>query len=172
MRRIGRWFLAFLVLVIAVAVSATIVGTRLPADHVASRTLPVAAPVDTVWALISDFERQPNWRDGLRDVRPLASRAGVDVWEEVYTNGETMSLATTERTPPTRLVRTIADADEMFSGRWEYDLAPAGSGSRLTITERGRVPNPFFRFVSRFLIGHTAQIEAFLNDLDKAVAGG
>lgn len=171
MRRIGRWFLAFFVLVIAVVIAVTTVGTRLSADHVASRSLDVAAPVDSVWALVSDFQRQPAWREGLREVRPMPGRAGTDVWQEVYTDGETLILETTERTPPTRLVRTIADPEAMFSGRWEFELAATGTGTRLTITEHGRVPNPFFRFVARFLIGHTAQIDAFLRDLERGKAG-
>lgn len=102
----------------------------------------------------------------------MPSRAGIDVWQEVYADGETLILETTERVPPARLVRTIADPDAMFSGRWEYQLAPTGTGSRLTITEHGRVPNPFFRFVARFLIGHTATVEAFLHDLNSRVTGG
>lgn len=171
MRRIGRWFLAVVILIIAVAIAATIIGTRLSAEHVASGSLDVAAPVDSVWALISDFQRQPAWREGLREVRPMPARAGIDVWQEVYTDGETLILETTERVPPTRLVRTIADPEAMFSGRWEYDLTPSGAGTRLAITERGRVPNPFFRFVARYLIGHTAQVDAFLRDLDKRVKG-
>lgn len=40
----------------------------------------------------------------------------------------------------------------------EYRLVPDGAGTRVTITENGEVYNPLFRFVSRFLMGHTSTI--------------
>jgi hypothetical protein len=51
----------------------------------------------------------------------------------------------------------------MFSGQWTFEITPAGSNtSILEITERGEVPNPFFRFVSRFIMGHTKSIEQYM----------
>ncbi|HMA23731.1 MAG TPA: hypothetical protein VKP00_07045, partial [Gemmatimonadaceae bacterium] len=41
------------------------------------------------------------------------------------------------------------------------------SASRVTIVERGSVYNPLFRFVSRFFMGHTATIDAYLRALGK-----
>ncbi len=35
--------------------------------------------------------------------------------------------------------------------------------SSVTITERGSVYNPIFRFMSRFIFGHTATVEAYLD---------
>jgi hypothetical protein len=55
-----------------------------------------------------------------------------------------------------------------FGGRWEFDITPAGAdASRVTITERGWVSNPIFRFVSRYVMGHTASLEAYLRALGK-----
>jgi hypothetical protein len=71
----------------------------------------------------------------------------------------------TERQPPRRLVTRIADQSLPFGGTWTYELTPAGSGTRLTITEHGTVFNPVFRFMSRFVFGHAATIERFLKDI-------
>ena len=70
--------------------------------------------------------------------------------------------------PPKRMVARIVDQDLPFGGRWEYDIVPDGpDASRVTITERGWVSNPIFRFVSRFVMGHTATLDAYLRALGK-----
>jgi hypothetical protein len=56
----------------------------------------------------------------------------------------------------------IADPDLPFGGTWTYRLTPKGSGTRLAITEHGEVYNPLFRFVSRFVFGHTATVDRFI----------
>jgi len=71
-----------------------------------------------------------------------------------------------ESIPPARLVTKIADKLP-YGGMWTYELAPDGPGTSLRITEDGEVYNPIFRFVSRFVMGHTATIDASLRDLGK-----
>jgi hypothetical protein len=70
---------------------------------------------------------------------------------------------------PGRHVRKIVNDDLPFGGVWEYSLEPVATGSesgcKLSITERGEVKNPVFRFVSRFIMGHAATIEGYLKDL-------
>lgn len=66
---------------------------------------------------------------------------------------------------PTHLVANIADKGLPFGGSWDYKLEPEGSGTRITITENGEVYNPLFRFVSRYMMGHTATIDKYLKSL-------
>jgi hypothetical protein len=66
---------------------------------------------------------------------------------------------------PTTLVTRITDKSLPFGGRWEYRVAGEGGGSRVRITEHGEVYNPVFRFVSRFIMGHTATASAYLKAL-------
>jgi len=40
-----------------------------------------------------------------------------------------------------------------------------GAGSRVRITEHGEVYNPVFRFVSRFIMGHSSTASAYLKAL-------
>jgi hypothetical protein len=49
-----------------------------------------------------------------------------------------------------------------FGGPWTYELRPEGSATHLTITEHGEVFDPFFRFMSRFVLGHAATMERIL----------
>jgi hypothetical protein len=45
---------------------------------------------------------------------------------------------------------------------------PAAGGTTLTVVERGEVYNPVFRFVSRYVIGHTRTLDAYFADLRHA----
>jgi hypothetical protein len=48
---------------------------------------------------------------------------------------------------------------------WIMDISPAPDGCRLNITERGEVYNPFFRFVSRFVLGYTNTMDTYLRNV-------
>lgn len=64
----------------------------------------------------------------------------------------------------------IADPNLPFGGTWTYDLVPGDQACSLTVTEDGEVYNPLFRFVSRFIIGHTATIDSYLKALQTKLA--
>ncbi len=104
------------------------------------------------------------WRSDVASVTSLGDRNGKPVWQENYKDGNTVALMTTESKPPKRMVREIAE-EGPFSGRWEIDIQPTPEGSTVTITEVGKVPNPIFRFVSRYFIGHTTFMERYLTGL-------
>jgi hypothetical protein len=65
------------------------------------------------------------------------------------------------------MVTRIADKTLTFGGAWTYELSPQGGGTRLVITEHGEVYNPLFRFMSRFVFGHTATLDRYLADLGR-----
>ena len=92
-------------------------------------------------------------------------------WREHGDNG-TITFEIVEARPPARLVRRIADPSLPFGGTWTYELTPHASGTRLTITEAGEVYNPVFRFMSRFVFGHTATMDRFLTDLTARLRQG
>lgn len=163
--RLMIWILAPVAVLVSLLLIVLAVGLSIPRRHVASRTLKTNQPPQVVWAALTDYEGQPAWRKDLKKVERLPDKNGHEVWREVYEDGSPLTMETAEAVAPERLVRIIADEGGPFSGRWEYDIKPEGAGSRLTITERGEVPNPLFRFVSRFMIGHTYFMEKFQKDL-------
>jgi hypothetical protein len=77
-----------------------------------------------------------------------------------------------ESEQPLRLVTRIADPNLPFGGTWTYLIAPEAEGCSIEITEHGEVYNPIFRFVSRFIMGHAATIEAYLSALGKRLEEG
>ena len=150
---------AVLVVIILVVV---IVGLSLPVGHTASRQATLQAGPAQVFAVLADVERYPAWRSDVKSVEVL-SRAPLR-WIEHGSNG-TITFEQIESDAPHRIVGKIADARLPFGGTWTYELAPSGGGTTLTITERGEVYNPVFRFMSRFVFGHTATIDRFIADL-------
>jgi hypothetical protein len=66
-------------------------------------------------------------------------------------------------------VRAVQAFYPRIYGTWTFEFVPEGDGTRLTITERGEVYNPIFRFMSRFVFGHTATMDAFVENLGKRI---
>lgn len=160
-----RWRLGILWVasgVTAGAVAVVLVGLALPAEHEAHGTRRLAAPPERVWAAITGVEQFAAWRPELQ--RAERTREG---WVEIDDWGDRLPLRVTASEPPRRLVTEIADPSLPYGGTWVYDLRPAGAGTELRITERGVVRNPIFRVVSRFILGHTASIERYLDALTR-----
>lgn len=144
------------------------IGAALPRAHVASRTVRLPASRERVWALLTDPAGFPRWRDDVRSVDLLPPRDGRAAWREHSRHGR-ITFEVVSSNPPHALTTAIADRDLPFGGTWEYALTPDGDGTRLVVTERGEVYNPIFRFMSRFVFGHTATIDAFLRALGRAL---
>lgn len=143
-------------LVIVVAV----IGWFLPRDHVATRTATLPTAPDVVWRALTDLDAQVRWRRGLRRVEHLSPTR----FREHGGQGA-ITFEIVEDRAPTRRVTRIADDKLPFGGRWIFELEPAGTGTKLTITEDGFIKNPVFRFLSKTVFSTTATLEHFLADL-------
>jgi uncharacterized protein YndB with AHSA1/START domain len=159
-----RWVLGVVGVLIVVVLVIVVVGYLLPKAHVASVTAQYAAPPDTLWATLTDVSAFPEWRKDLKRVEILPDANGRRTWRE-HGKNDVITYRTEIAEPPRRLVTRIADETLPFGGTWTYELVPAGTGTRLTITEHGEVYNPIFRFVSRFLLGYTGTMTDVLTSL-------
>ena len=153
-------------IVVSLIVAVIVVGYTLPVAHTARRSIELDAAPAEVWRVISDASGYPAWRDDVEAVKLIASVDGRQAWRESGDNGDIEYVATVLE-PPTRMVSRITTPDLPFGGEWEYHLAPAGKGTRVTITERGEVYSPIYRFVSRFILGHTTTMDAYLRALGR-----
>ncbi|MCI0337331.1 MAG: SRPBCC family protein [Acidobacteria bacterium] len=160
------WPLVAIVVLVAVILFVTLIGILLPEEHVASRTIALPQPPQTIWQVVSDFGNTPTWNSEVKSVERLPDRNGHEVWQEEYQRGMKIPLETIESVAPRRLVRRIADENLPFGGTWEYIITPTTEGgSQLIITERGKVRNPVFRFMSRYVFGHATTIDNYLKAL-------
>jgi hypothetical protein len=165
MGKVIRVLVVVVSVLVALILGILIVGLLLPAEHHASRTLVTKQSPQAIWDVINDHTNEPLWRADIANVKSVSKRSDKSIWRENYKDGNVLTLITTEWKPPTRMVRELTDLDGPFSGRWEIDITPTPAGSNVTITEIGRVSNPFFRFVSKYVIGHTTSIEKYLTSL-------
>ncbi len=165
MRKVKRWLILVAGILVALILVVLIGGLMLPEEHHASRTLLTKQSPQTVWEAINDHAGEPQWRSDVASVVSLGERNGKPVWQENYKDGNKVALMTTESKPPIRMVRELTDLEGPFSGRWEIDIGTTTEGSKVMITEIGKVSNPFFRFISKYIIGHTTFMERYLKGL-------
>lgn len=160
--------LVFLLLVVLVVV----IGALLPKEHVASRSVTLNASLEQVWALVLDHQAFPSWRTDVLRVEPRSDPSGHRAWLEVGKRNEIPYIADREvlEGDHAELVTRISDPSLPFGGTWTWAFERAGSQTRLTITEHGIVGPPVFRFMSRFVFGHTASLDAVLKALEAKLA--
>ena len=158
-----KWLLVVVGVIVAVIGTVTVIGMTLPEKHIASRSTHVSLPPDSLWGLITDVERYPEWRTDVDSVQKVDGAVRL-TWREV-SGSDRMTYEATEFESPSHFAAHIADKGLPFGGTWDYQIQPDSTGSRLTITEHGEVYNPIFRFVSRYFIGHTATMDKYLTAL-------
>ncbi|HLJ92018.1 MAG TPA: SRPBCC family protein [Gemmataceae bacterium] len=159
------WIILVIGVLVGVAVLLVVIGLLLPRSHVASRSLTIAAPSEKIWQVITDFQNVPTWHPEVLRVERLPDQHGREIWRETYKGGFLMKLAITERLPPRRLVRTIADEKSPFTGCWEFEIITLDEGSRVAITEKGEIANPLIRLMFRFFMNPAQFLEKYLRAL-------
>jgi hypothetical protein len=115
-------------------------GSMLPRNHKASRTLRVKHAPQDVWNAVT--------------AATGASSVPVDVLENQ---------------PPYRLVTKVKESEKNFGGTWTIAIEAEPLGSALTITEDGWVGNPIFRFMAKYVFGHHATMDGILKQVAKTL---
>ncbi len=132
-----RWTLYIGAVIALIALLVVVIGAMLPKAHAASRTARIPMPPGALHALILQQISEP----------------------------QEYPVRVDRNEPPSLLVTRIVGEKLPFGGTWTYRIAAVPGGSDLTITEDGEVYSPVFRFMSRFVFGHFATIDAFLANL-------
>jgi hypothetical protein len=143
-----------------------LIGSRLPKTHVASRSILLRQSPQNVYTVVRDFASVPKWRSDVKQVEVEAPQGGPVYFREVGKNG-TVNYELVEDVPAQRMVTRIRDTDLGYSGQWTYLFTVENGGTRVTIREDGEVSNVLFRFMSRYVFGHTATIDSYLTSLAK-----
>lgn len=159
-----KWIIRVLVILGLLILAMVITGSILPEKHVASVSREFQSSREEVWTVLTDFGKWPEWRTDLKEIK-----VGNKTFTEISTDGETIDFLIEDFQTPERMVTRITTPELPFGGSWTYELTPYGTGCRLTITENGEVYNALFRFMSKYMFGHTATMEKYLDDLNKKV---
>jgi hypothetical protein len=152
--------------VIVVLVLAVVaVGTLLPKRHIVSRTASFRATPEQLFALIAGPQ---SWRPDVLRCEAVPDSGGRESMRETIRNNETVTYELLDRKPPYSLTRRIATQNLPYSGSWTFSLRRDGDFTVVRIMEDGEVYNPVFRFMSRFVFGHTTTMDAYLHALENA----
>lgn len=142
-----------------------LIGSQLPSAHTASRSIVVRQQRPTVYAVIRDFKSAPAWRSSVKSIEVIETPGQKLRFLEHGSDDVTYEV--TEDVPNQRMVTRILNTDLGYSGKWTYELTDENGGTRVKITEDGEVSNVLFRFMSRYIFGHTSTMDAYLTALAK-----
>ncbi len=160
-----RWALIIVAALAGVALVVVIIGWSLPTTHRARREATVHQPISLVHETITDVAAFPTWRSSVKRIELLPSTDGARRFREHSSNGA-ITYEMRELVAGSRIQTRILDTNLGYGGTWTYELVPTSGGTTVRITEDGIVTNPIFRAVSRFVIGHHATIDRYLEDLN------
>lgn len=152
------------VIVLVFAVMA-LIGSQLPSAHTASRSIVLRQPRPNVYAVIRDFKSASAWRNDVKSIEVTETPGQKLRFLEHGSDDVNYELA--EDVPNQRMVTRILNTDLGYSGQWTYELTDENGGTRVKITEDGEVSNVLFRFMSRYVFGHTSTIDTYLTALAK-----
>lgn len=164
-----KWVLLAVVVLIALIGIMAVIGAFIARDHVAGSSITLHQPPDSVWRVVRDQDSVPQWWPAMRSSVHRVGPDGRDRWEQTL-SGNKMTFVIEADEPPRRLVTRIEAAPGApFGGTWTFEIAPApdAAGSPVTVTERGWIANPIFRFLARFVFGYYATQNGYLVALGK-----
>ena len=159
-------FLIKFVMVIGILVlgGAWIYGRGLPREHVASASIVLVAPADTVFKLVRNLEGSASWWRDVKGVRRITEHRR-EAWELDMGSMGKMPLEVTRVVQGREVVVTvIGDEDAAWGGIWRYVVNDSPSGTEVTVTEEGWVASPLIRLVQKVVGPHRA-IERYLRAL-------
>lgn len=148
-------------------------GRAQPADHASTVTAEVPAGPDEVMALLTAFDRRPEWRPHVERIARIADgEGGRPVWRELDPSGDRFDFVVAEVGADTLSLHTAHPEDIGMVATWTWTVTPGeGRGSRITLTERGTVDNEFFRGYWALADGQYRAIEEDLAALSAALGG-
>ena len=142
-----------------------LIGSQLPSAHTASRSIVLRQTRPNVYAVIRDFKSAPAWRNDVKSI-DVTETPGQKL-HFIEHGSDDVSYEVVEEVPNQRIVTRILNTDLGYSGQWTYELTDEKGGTRVKITEDGEVSNVLFRFMSRYIFGHTSSIDSYLTALGK-----
>ncbi len=138
-----------------------VIGSFVPVTHTVAMSVEVGSPGPAVWAALDNIDDFPSWCPGVDRVEILPDRNGNRSFRQ-YQGRNSFVLEETLKQPPTRVVRTIADDKQFFSGEWDHQIKDLGNGrSIVTVNETGSVPSAIPRAIMKMFIGYDFYLKKF-----------
>jgi len=140
-------------------------GLVLPEAHMVSVSRELNVPPMRVFERITDFAGHPEWRKEVKAVRVDGASGRV---VEVNSMGELPYRVVRRECPRVLETRIDGGRDLGFGGTWLFEIDELGTGSRVTITERGEVYSPLFRVMGKLFFPVDQTARTYLEDLARS----
>jgi hypothetical protein len=158
-----RYIVMIVGLLVGLIAVVLIFGSALPVKHTVAREATYRATPEQLFTLIRNVSDYPSWQKSVSKVELLPDVDGKPSMRETN-SGQAITYELSNIVPNQGMVSRISDAKLPFGGSWTYEIVPGASHdlTTLRITENGEVYNPVFRFVSKYVMGHSATIDKYL----------
>jgi hypothetical protein len=158
---------SYIIVAVLVLVGLTLAwGSSLPTEVTARREAALPAPVNRVFALVTDVGRQGNWRS---DVGAVAVAPDRRTWTETTKRGITIAFEEVERVESALYVIRFS-SPQGFTGEWRGTFSSAAQGTSVIFTETITTPGLIGRVLARLFAPPGAHIDLYLADLKRALA--
>jgi len=136
-------------------------GRGLPREHVATSSITLVAPTDTVFAVVRNIGAQKDWWPSLRSVERITGTR-KESWRQDMGPAGTIEIEIDNVVVGRSMEANILNAEEQgWGGTWYYEVRPSASGTEVVITEEGWVDSPVFRTVMK-LRGSYRTLDSYL----------
>lgn len=157
-------FKLLLFLAIVIGGGGWLYGRTLPREHVVTSTITLVAPVDTVWEVIRDLGRTPEWWSDMKSAQRIPGRSRESYELNMGLAG-ILRAQVTRSTPQRNLLLTILDDEgKGWGGSWSFDIGATGSGTEVMLIEEGFVDSPYLRVFVK-MMGRRRAMESYLRSL-------
>jgi uncharacterized membrane protein len=140
-------------------------AASLPTEVSARRDASLPAPVERVFALVTDVGRQANWRSDVAAVTVAPDRRS---WTENTKQGISIAFQEVERVENELYVIRFS-SPQGFTGEWRGTFVSTPEGTRVVFTEAKTIPGLVGRVLSRLFAPPGAHIDRYLTDLNRAL---
>jgi uncharacterized protein YndB with AHSA1/START domain len=156
-----------ILIILVLAGAAYLYALSIPVHQTHTRTATYKRPPEDVFALLTDLPNFPKWSRNMVKIEMLPPIGGKEATRQTFKHDMTMTIITSESTPPKHLVRSMGESSsEPFQGSWTYEITPTADGSQIVLTEQSTVNNAFFRLMMQ-MFGPTKYIDEHLEDIAK-----
>lgn len=158
----------FLISLLVVAVVGVYgAGSALPEEHTLIRGAHIAGAAEDVWQAIADYDALPEWNADITRAKRLEDVAGKPHWRLESADDRYMVLEVEAEEKPLRHISRIVESSYPVSGRWIFELGEQKNGTWVKLTEVGKTPSPFVRFLMYYIVGQDTAMVRFLKSLGK-----
>ena len=160
-----RFLMKLAVLAAVVLGGVWVYGRSLPREHRVTSSIALTAAPDSVYAVIRDLARTPDWWSDVNSMKRLTGKRR-ESWEQLMKLSGPVQIEVTSETPGQRLVMTVLNDDQKdWGGKWTYDVMRTGVGAEVRMTEDGWVQAPLYRVLMKVRGGPNRTINSYLKSL-------